>query len=548
MSTIRIVYIVIDTQRLTLYQENGEKLSIPQGDPRVPLIIEKAMPLVQAGKVAEVDLTVPNSYQEFEQKSSGLVRFFKVAKQKLSNLFSAPAEDTIAPEGTFGVVPPSMAERVAEIMQHAQPADGVNDDETHTTIAVVGGDTVIPHVDKIHGQISHAAKLGSTKGMDAFFARIAKVIQHRSHSVDDLLHFLQKADLPIANDGAIIAYKRLYRQGDNAYADPHTRKVVQRIGSYVCMDEKLVDPSRRQECSQGLHIGRRDYMGGFSGDAIVLVKIQPEDVIAVPHNEPSKIRVMGYHILGELTSLGFTEACNKRPLSNTKDLALLTSAVSGNHVQILETVRVTQAAGEGVVVTPGVTKPTTTKTNPAPVPHAMALDDPRAPQTKASAPVDPRKLVAQKPSNQKEEAPVPVTITRQEKARLICNRLLNLDATRNERIAAAHELKTLKKTSKLSYDKLGVGATALKMLAEIEKEIPAPVKLSPKTKAMSAALKGAEPAATPTTKVEPAPIAKADSARDARVIRLYNEGMTKRGIARKLGLAESTVRGIIKRG
>ncbi|MEL2330844.1 hypothetical protein, partial [Klebsiella pneumoniae] len=86
---------------------------------------------------------------------------------------------------------------------------------------------------------------------------------------------------PIADDGCIVIYKLLLKDGPSdhkefSYRDIHSQKVPQSVGTLVCMNESLVDPDRRNECSNGLHVARRQYLGNFSGNVCVLAKVAPE--------------------------------------------------------------------------------------------------------------------------------------------------------------------------------------------------------------------------------------------------------------------------------
>jgi hypothetical protein len=227
------------------------------------------------------------------------------------------------------------------------------DDETHTIIAVVDG-KVIPGMEKIKTQFTRAAKLGSTLGVENFLRRLAAVIEKRSHSIEDLLKFMERGDLPIADDGSILIYKVLSRKGsktDGKFVDCHTRNVEQWTGAYVCMDESLVDHNRSTECSNGLHVARRGYIRGFSGDVCVLAKLAPEDVIAVPAYDANKMRVCGYHILMELSDVQFKLLKNNNPITDDAEgKTLLANALAGRHIHKTHEVRITGQRGTGVTV------------------------------------------------------------------------------------------------------------------------------------------------------------------------------------------------------
>ena len=115
MEKVKVVAAAVNMTELTLYLVNGETIRIPQGDPRVKKIVEYVTPIVTAGGIAEVDLNAENTYKQFEEQTNGLVKFFKVAKSKLSGFFKKQKEEAIA-EMVIGKLPtqPSAFEPVKE--------------------------------------------------------------------------------------------------------------------------------------------------------------------------------------------------------------------------------------------------------------------------------------------------------------------------------------------------------------------------------------------------------------------------------------------------
>lgn len=420
------------------------------------------------------------------------------ARQDLVNVVAAVAEakkeDELAPvEEPAEPVTPKMEQTMSavnEIIAHAIPvtADDFHergvaqqgrikedsgetikqhgaDEEEHTIIAVVGnGDNakIIPGMEKIKSQFGRAAKLGSTKGVEAFLARLASVIENRGHSVEDLLKFMERADTPIADDGSIVIYKILNRKGDKEYLDCHSGNVTQFVGAYVCMDEKMVDPNRRNECSNGLHVARRGYLREFSGNVCVLAKLAPEDVIAVPQYDANKMRVCGYHIIAELSPAMFQSVKQNSPITTSEEgRQLLAKALAGDHIRITHEVRITGSKGGGVVITP-VGKPPVAPAapqaevteavidlTPAPVvvKEVEALADPMA--EALDQPTDPRDVI-----KVVEKAVEAVKLTRAEEARTLYDAWFTApDVDKGDRLAA---LLKFKKAAKKGWDVLGI--------------------------------------------------------------------------------------------
>ena len=402
---IKIVGCVVDVHNITMYKADGDTLIIPQGDgrvrdlvPKLVAALEPTIPVEQRFYMLTADdMSDRNHFAEAEQKMGGVVRFFKMVKSKAKELLEKFVEPiapmvlgTLEPVKTAPVpvhmingepleedlddfepvvqeakpkLPPEeerpltkSAAAVAEIMANAQPStakdfsvpDAKGEPET-TVIAVLEDNTVIPGCEALTMQAQAMTEgVGSGTGMQNFLRR-AGMIQ-RGHSVEDLLKFIQKGELPLADDGSVLVYKLLRRtKNEGVFVDCHSGNVKQRVGSKVHMAEALVDARRSQDCSNGLHVARRDYLQTFSGDVCVLAKLAPEDVIAVPQYDARKLRAKAYHIIAELSDSDRRLVCNNQPM---EDQVLIGNAIAGNHVGILEYVEITQNQGGGLNITP----------------------------------------------------------------------------------------------------------------------------------------------------------------------------------------------------
>ena len=384
MAILRIKAIVVGDENTTFYKEDGETFDLPSNDPRLPGIIDSATPSIAAGQVALVDLESVQTtyYKEFEKMTEGLVKLFRVAKKFVSHIFSDPhdpANQKPMPQ-TIGTVPtvsvaiepqPEMQAKTekltnaaSEILSKAQSVNDekFTDDETSsedTIIAVVeddkGEQVIIPGIENIKDHMALALKLGSTTGVENFLRRISTVINKRGHSIDDLLRFMQRNDMPIADDGCLVAFKTLNRRGSHkdVYQDIHSGNVVQRVGSKVFMAENMVDPNRRNECSNGLHVARRAYVGGFRGSSgvMVLIKVAPEDAIAVPKYDGNKMRVCGYHIVADVPEADHGKVFSNQPIPKDSPTAkLLGAVIKGQHIGIIEEVEIGGARGSNLRV------------------------------------------------------------------------------------------------------------------------------------------------------------------------------------------------------
>lgn len=116
-------------------------------------------------------------------------------------------------------------------------------------------------------------------------------------SVDELYGFLEKSQLPITPDGHFLAYKKVRAN----YFDCHTGTMDNSVGKIVEMERNEVDDNKDRTCSAGLHFCSLEYLGHFGGERIMIVKINPRDVVSIPSDyNDSKGRACRYEVIGEL--------------------------------------------------------------------------------------------------------------------------------------------------------------------------------------------------------------------------------------------------------
>jgi ribosomal protein L7/L12 len=231
--------------------------------------------------------------------------------------------------------------------------------EDETVVAVTnGGRTIIPEAQHLAAQVKAATDLKDFTGFQKFLERLGTVVHKRRFSVEDLMKFMKHGDLPIADDGSIVIYKRLTafgvksRKDAGIMVDCHTRNVKQKVGSYVFMDESLVDPDRRYDCSNGLHVAALSYLNTFFGEFTIVGKVAPEDVIAVPKYNNNKIRVAGYHIVALLNDKQAKHVNRGGKLSSIKGGAeILNAVLRGKHTPVIQTVQIGGQKGSKLTIT-----------------------------------------------------------------------------------------------------------------------------------------------------------------------------------------------------
>jgi len=122
-------------------------------------------------------------------------------------------------------------------------------------------------------------------------------------AVDELYGFLENNMLPLTPDGHFVAYKKVR---DN-YMDIHSGTFDNSVGQICEMARNEVDEDKDRTCSSGLHFCSLDYLpnfGGYGGSRVMLVKINPCDVVSIPSDyNNAKGRACRYEVIGEHTTV-----------------------------------------------------------------------------------------------------------------------------------------------------------------------------------------------------------------------------------------------------
>lgn len=555
--TIQVVALVADPSILTFYKTDGSTYAITQGDPRGLAMSDEFFAQRRLGKevitliIGEDNVRATSHLNN--AKRNPLIRFFRAPLEAVRKLFGAQVhENKYTAEGHEAA-----AARVKELAQRLmasgkEDTDGGTDDlpvrmihsdapmEAHETIIAVTNDGIIPSVESLNDQFAAADEgKAPAQGVDNLIIRLAKMSAKRGHTATELMKFIEKIDLPPLPDGSFLAYKRLKHIGAGVYTDPHTGRVHQRIGDIVEMDEKLVNTSRRLECSQGLHVGTRHYMGGFhshgADSGTMLVLIEPEDVIAVPQNEASKMRTCRYRILADLSSKAHDLVNKNKRVDDCKDtMSMIAQIIAGARPPELGRVLITQSSGHGLRY---ILKGTDRKTNltlaeaqaiangiatapVVPVTPVRTIDETRQGKAEIKVPEKVRdKANIVKPMDVKAKAAQPATACQIEIQRLYTNMTRGVDPIKQQQAAMA--LRDLKTKAKVSWEKLGLTATTFDEIQKVLSTVQKPSTPQPKAKVAKPA---AKVEAKPEPKAEPvkAPEPPKNETRQDKARRLWN--------------------------
>ena len=156
--------------------------------------------------------------------------------------------------------------------------------------------------DEVHGSISKRILEFMKNGLpfEPLVQFLHNVMGNPSmQSQRELYDFLEHENLPITEDGYFLAYKAVRSDFKDKYRGVFDNSVGQ-----VCeMVRAKVDDNREVGCSQGLHAGALSYVASYgsvdSGDKIVIVKINPKDVVSVPKDcDCQKLRTCRYEVVG----------------------------------------------------------------------------------------------------------------------------------------------------------------------------------------------------------------------------------------------------------
>jgi hypothetical protein len=245
----------------------------------------------------------PTNNQTNQYANQTLIGRF-VSKEQITLIFS---EDTAVIDNSN----PKFAEilqlckdgKYAEAAALATIKDQINQ-TFDGDIRVVGGE-VIYDGKPLHNVMCERILDIMREGLDAtgLVKFLENLMQNPSYTaVQELYLFLEANQIPITEDGHFLAWKKIR----NNWKDIHSNSVDYSVGATPSMKRNQVDPDREKTCSYGLHCAGWDYLPHFGSngdsDRIVIVKVNPADVIAVPNDYGNaKMRVCKMEVLREYT-------------------------------------------------------------------------------------------------------------------------------------------------------------------------------------------------------------------------------------------------------
>tara|TARA_Y100000310_G_scaffold119771_1_gene118490 strand:- start:784 stop:1812 length:1029 start_codon:yes stop_codon:yes gene_type:complete len=163
----------------------------------------------------------------------------------------------------------------------------------------VSGGSILFQNDSVPAAISKRIMAMITADEDAtpllnFYERLDR--NPSSRSVNQLPGFLDNAGIPMEPDGTFLAYKSVRSD----YRDHHSGKVNNKPGQIPKVKRNKVSDDPNHTCHFGLHVGALAYARTFgSGGRIIIVRVDPENVVCVPSDTAEKMRVCTYEVVGD---------------------------------------------------------------------------------------------------------------------------------------------------------------------------------------------------------------------------------------------------------
>jgi len=156
--------------------------------------------------------------------------------------------------------------------------------------------------EEVHGSISKRILEFMSKGLpfEPLVKFLDNLMQNPSmQSQQELYDFLEHENLPITEDGCFLAYKAVRKD----FKDKWNGTFDNSVGQVCEMRRAKVNDNRDIGCSNGLHAGALNYVANYGSidneDRIIIVKINPEDVVSVPKDcNCEKLRTCKYEVVG----------------------------------------------------------------------------------------------------------------------------------------------------------------------------------------------------------------------------------------------------------
>lgn len=176
---------------------------------------------------------------------------------------------------------------------------------------IIAGDNIFWQNRPVHGTICRRILSNLTNSIPCsnllnFLRNLMK--NPSEDSRNELYDFLENQHIPITDAGTFIAYKSVQSDFYSVHSNSTTKvlqgkvsdgKILNTVGSVIVVDRSSVDSDRSRECSSGLHVGTHEYAESFHKGHLLLVEVNPADVVSVPRDyNAAKVRTCAYKVIG----------------------------------------------------------------------------------------------------------------------------------------------------------------------------------------------------------------------------------------------------------
>lgn len=152
------------------------------------------------------------------------------------------------------------------------------------------------------------------EGNEEDLTAVAKFLENAAannslESVDAMYRWITNGDLAITPDGMFLAYKGVQVGKDGVSesittgkalvdGEPFEGHIPNPDGAVISMPRTEVTADTSVACGPGLHAGTFSYANGFARGRLLLVEINPRDVVSVPSDSAcQKLRVSRYKVV-----------------------------------------------------------------------------------------------------------------------------------------------------------------------------------------------------------------------------------------------------------
>lgn len=175
------------------------------------------------------------------------------------------------------------------------------------------GNTLLFDNDPVHSSLADTIVRLSSEDGEGDPTKLVKFLENlmtnpSDHSREQLYDWIAPRNITITSDGHFLAYKGVRDDYTSVNSGPGIVNNVEfsetnlnnSPGNVLEFPRNKVVANSGIGCAVGLHAGTFEYASGFSRGKVVLVKINPRDVVSVPTDcDAQKLRVCRYEVLEE---------------------------------------------------------------------------------------------------------------------------------------------------------------------------------------------------------------------------------------------------------